>query len=210
MAPGSDPVAAFRKLVVWASSNKIWGTDCYGRLFVTRRGHKDVLVEMRSNEDCTDQYHMQWRAEEPEGEFCDADCDASFTLAEIKTLAMLESYLARKELHVFYLPPDEEWCQMVLVRLRHRPTSTSSRCGPTRCGAAAWRLRGRHQLPFRRPDGTEVEWPGYDEADAVLGRTRSPEELIAIEAAPATAIHPGRPAVRRWLTQAESDLVGST
>ena len=111
VSPGSDPVAAFRKLVVWASSNKIWDPACYGRLFVTRRGHKDVLVELRSNEDCTDKYHVQWRAEEPDGEFCDADCGGTFTVTEIKSLAMLESYIVRKKLHVFYLPPDEEWAR---------------------------------------------------------------------------------------------------
>lgn len=204
VSPGSDPVAAFRKLVVWASSNKIWDPACYGRLFVTRRGHKDVLVELRSNEDCTDKYHVQWRAEEPDGEFCDADCGGTFTVTEIKSLAMLESYIVRKKLHVFYLPPDEEWARWFWfdydIEQEHKQQVWTDQLW-----RGCWRLRGTHQLPFRRPDGSEVEWPGYDEQTQFWAE-REPEELLAIEAAPA---HPATLAGQLAEISMARDFIGS-
>jgi hypothetical protein len=159
LAVMNNPLESFRRMIAWASSGDPEQFEMYGRLFVARRGHSDYLVEMASNEDCSDEYHRYYRRKASTGEYCDADCGGSFNLKEIKSLAQLDAYLAHRNIGAFYLPDDDSWARWFRQDI---PDEDRQQVWADRRWLGVWRLRGVHELPFRRPDGTEVVDPGYD------------------------------------------------
>jgi hypothetical protein len=178
-----DPAESYRRMIVWASNGWPHFHEWYGRLFIARRGQQDCLFEMVSNEDCTDPYHIKCRAEDPDGTryICDADCNSTFTLRQIKTLAQADAYLKRRDIHAWYLP--DGWARFFTVEITEE---AKAQVWADQHWKGAWRLRGKHPVPFMRPDGSICEAPGYDAATGIWALSVYQEQLALPRPQPRT------------------------
>jgi hypothetical protein len=163
-----DPVVTVRRMVAWASPGD-QPTHYYGNLYVQRSRGREVLVEMRSNESCTDESHIRARAENKANDWdhleeCDADCDSSFTLVPIKNAAGLKAYLKRRKI----VPA--EWVEWAGHWWK---TEVEDEAFDAAWADGFWpgcsRLTGVSAVPFLREDNSVVDMPGFDPASGVWG-----------------------------------------